>query len=111
MDPRAGLAGLLIVAAAGCGTAAHDTVQDRVLDCLQESGWLEASRPHPNVVILEATDRHASIELSFWRTAAAARKTVPDIAPFGVGWWRNVSFRSDYGFTYADEQAVDRCVG
>jgi len=36
-----------------------------VLHCLQASGWAEASRPHPNVVILEAADGHASVELFF----------------------------------------------
>lgn len=110
MDHRAGLAGLLIVAAASCGGAGHDAPQRRVLECLHENGWAETSRPRPSVVILAASDDHASVELSFWRTEAAARKAVPGLAPIGVGWQRNVSFRSGYGFTYADEQTVDRCV-
>ena len=111
MAARAGLAGLLIAAAAACGgTAARDPAQRRVLDCLEASGWAEASRPHPNVVILEAADGHASVELFFWRTEAAARSAVPELAPIGVGWQRNVSFRWGNGFTYADEQTVDRCV-
>jgi hypothetical protein len=110
MAARAGLAGLLIVAVAGCGGAAQNAAQHRVLDCLEDSGWAETSRPQPSVVILEATDRHASVELSFWRSQAAARKTVPDLAPIGVGWQRNVSFRSGFEFTYADEQTIDRCV-
>jgi hypothetical protein len=109
MAPRTCLAGLLIAAAAGCGTTARDDAQEQVLECLEASGWSEASRPQPNVVILHATDRHASVELSFWRNAAAARNAVPDLAPIGVGWQRNVSFRSGLGFTYADEQTVDRC--
>ena len=110
MDARTGLAGFLIAVAAGCGAAAHDPSQQRALDCLRASGWAEALRPHPNVVILEATDRHASVELVFWRSEAAARRAVPDLAPIGVGWQRNVSFRSSYGFTYADEQVVERCL-
>ena len=111
MAARAGLAGLLIVAAAvGCGGASQNAAQHGALACLEDNGWAESSRPQPSVVILEATDRHASVELSFWRSEAAARKTVPDLAPIGVGWRRNVSFRSGFGFTYADEQTVDRCL-
>jgi hypothetical protein len=110
MAARAGLAGLLIVASAGCGTVARDTAQQRVLDCLEASGWTQRSHPRPNVVILEATDGHASVELFFWRTEAAARRAVPDLAPIGVGWVHTVSFRWGNGFTYADEQTVDRCV-
>jgi hypothetical protein len=110
MAARAGLAGLLIAAATGCGAATPDAVQPRVLDCLAASGWTERSRPHPNVVILEARDGHASVELFFWRTEAAARRAVPDLAPIGVGWLHTVSFRWGNGFTYADEQTVDRCL-
>ena len=112
MGTRTGLAGLLIVTAAGCGGAgaAHDPAQRRVLDCLRTSGWVEQSTPRPHVVVLEAADRHAKVELFFWPNEADARRAVPDLAPIGVGWRRNVSFRSTYGFTYADEQAVERCL-
>jgi hypothetical protein len=110
---RTGLAGLLIViAAAGCGGtgAAHDPAQQRVLDCLRTSGWVAQSAPRRDVVILEAADGHAKVELFFWPNEADARRAVPDLAPIGVGWRRNVSFRSSYGFTYADEQVVERCL-
>jgi len=113
MGTRTGLAGLLIVtAAAGCGGAGtqHDRGQQRVLDCLRASGWVAQSAPHRDVVILEAADRHAKVELFFWVNEADARRAVPDLAPIGVGWRRNVSFRSSYGFTYADEQVVERCL-
>jgi len=109
---RTGLAGLLSVTVAGCGGAgaAHDPAQQRVLDCLRASGWVAQSEPRRDVVILEAGDGHAKVELFFWPTAAAARRAVPDLAPIGVGWRGKVSFRSSYGFTYADEQAVERCL-
>jgi hypothetical protein len=81
-----------------------------VLDCLRASAWVETSRPRRDAVVLEAADGHARVELVFWPTEAAARKAVPALAPIGVGWRRNVSFRSSYGFTFADEQTVDRCL-
>jgi hypothetical protein len=110
MGARAGLAGLLILAA-GCGGAAHEPPrQQRVLDCLETNGWVMKSRPSRNAVILTAADGHATVELFFWRNRAAARRAVPDLAPMGVGWRHDVSFRSSYGFTYADEQAVERCL-
>jgi len=81
-----------------------------VLECLHRSGWDRATQLRPNVVILEAADHHAKVELVFWRSEAAARGAVPDLAPMGVGWARNISWRSTTGFTLADEQAVDRCL-
>jgi hypothetical protein len=107
---RSGLAGLLIAASAACGCAARDDARERAVACLRASGWVETARPDRNAVILEAGDGHAKVELVFWASEAAARASVPALAPIGVGWWHNVSFRSSYGFTYADEQAVERCL-
>jgi hypothetical protein len=110
MAARAALAGFLI-AAAGCGGAAHEpSQQQHVVDCLRKSGWVLKSRPGRSAVILAAADGHATVELFFWRNRAAARRAVPGLAPIGVGWRHNVSFRSSYGFTFADEQAVQRCI-
>lgn len=110
MDARVALTGLLILTATACGASSPRAPGRPVLDCLQASGWLRASDPRPNVVILEAADRHAEVELVFWRSEAAARRAVPDLAPIGVGWAHNVSWRSTDGFTYADEQWIDRCL-
>ena len=110
MDARTAFTGLLILTAAACGASSPHSPGRQVLGCLQANGWLRASDPRPNVVILEAADRHAEVELVFWRSEAAARRAVPDLAPVGVGWAHNVSWRSTAGFTYADEQRVDRCL-
>jgi hypothetical protein len=110
MATRAALAGLLIIAA-GCGAAAQrPSRQQRVLGCLHANGWVTQSRPSRDSLVLAAANGHATVELFFWPNAAAARRAVPDLAPLGVGWGHNISFRSSYGFTYADEQTVERCL-
>ena len=72
--------------------------------------WDRATHPRPNFVILEAADHHAEVVLVFRRSSAAARRAVADLAPMGAGWAHNISWRSTTGFTYADEQNVDRCL-
>ena len=107
---RFGLAGLLIVTGTACGAARPNPSRQHVLDCLRANGWTPTSHPRPNAVILEAGDGHAELELLFWESEAAARHAIPDLAPVGVGWSGNVSWRSTIGFTYADEQTLDRCL-
>ena len=109
MDARfAVAAGVLLVAGAGCG-ARHATSPS--LDCLHTNGWVSAAVQHSNVVILEADDGHAAVRLVFWKNEAAARRAIPGLAPIGVGWRGKVSWRSSAGFTLADEQTLDRCLG
>jgi hypothetical protein len=79
-----------------------------VLSCLHAEGWIPVER-RASSTILEARDGHAQLQLVFWRSAAAARRSIPDLAPVGVGWMRRLSYRSGPGFTVADEQAIYRC--
>jgi hypothetical protein len=109
MAARACLAGLLTGAlAAGCGGGAP-TQRERVVACLGAAGWKHV-RDGPASVVVRAQDGHASVELTFFASSAAARRSLPQIAPLGDGWLGNISFRSTTGFTYADEQAVERCL-
>jgi len=109
MAARACLAGLLTAAlAVGCGGGAP-TQREHVVACLGGAGWQHV-RDGPATVVLRARDRHASVELTFFASPAAARHSLPQIAPLGEGWLGNVSFRSTAGFTFADEQAVERCL-
>jgi hypothetical protein len=96
------------VLAAGCGGGAP-TQRERVVGCLDAAGWTHV-RDGPATVVVRAQDGHASVELRFFASAAAARRSLPQIAPLGDGWLGNVSFRSTVGFTFADEQAVERCL-
>jgi hypothetical protein len=80
-----------------------------VLSCLRSTGWQHVDDRGARTV-LRAHDGHASVELTFFPSARAARRSLPEIAPIGEGWIRNVAFRSTRGFTYADEQAVERCL-
>ena len=109
------VAGLLIaLAVAGCGGARVSPQQQGVLACLRSAGWNAMSHRHARdgspIVVVRASDGHASVELTFRASAAAARRSLPGITPIGEGWEHNVTYRSTTGFTYADEQAVLRCL-
>jgi len=109
MAGRACIAGLLTAAVtAACGSGAP-TQRERVLSCLRGAGW-EHVRTERSSVVVRARDGHASVQLTFFATERAARRSLPEIAPIGEGWLGNVAFRSTSGFTYADEQAVERCL-
>jgi hypothetical protein len=106
---KACLAGVLtaiLATACGGGTPSQ---QKRVLSCLRAAGW-DHVRGDRSSSVVRARDGHASVELRFFASSAAARRSLPQIAPIGDGWLGNVSFRSTSGFTFADEQAVERCL-
>src|SRR5207244_13308179 len=100
----------LLVTATGCGATGPSPSKQHMLDCLRANAWTPSSHLRSNELILEARDGHAGVELLFWESRAAAHHAIPGLAPLGVGWTGNVSWRSTIGFTFADEQALYRCL-
>ena len=91
------------------GVRSDASARARVVACMRSGGWSQTAR-HENETVLTAADHHAQLELSFWRSVAAARRSIGGLAALGDGWAHRVSFHSSLGFTIADEQTVYRCL-
>jgi hypothetical protein len=101
-------AGLTLLAAVAPAVAAQATWRTHVLACFRHEGWLPVART-ARTTILAAQDGHAEMQLVFWSSGEAARRSIPNLAPIGVGWVRRLSYRAGSGFTIADEQTIYRC--
>jgi hypothetical protein len=100
--------GLALVLGAAPASDAKASWRAQVLACLRAEGWDTVARG-PGPTFVTAGDGHTEVQLVFWRSAAAAQRSVPGLAPVGVGWVRRLSFRAGAGFTIADEQSIYRC--
>ena len=116
MRRAGGILAVACLAGGPCSAIAHDARaatsyvgRSRVLACMRASGWSPVTQ-EARQDVLAATDRHAEVELRFFGSAAAARRSLPAFVPLGVGWERSVSFVFAGGATLADELALDRCI-